>query len=250
MDKTDNIIEKIQKLLSKAASTNFSAERDTALAMADKLMTVHAIESFAVEMHKPADQRKNKPEVRNFKITLGDKPEGVDEKTWADLRNIMCGLFGEAARFCRCRQVNLSWSAQVIGYTDDLAYLQELYLSLQMQMLTALSPRVDPSQDYINNLVSLKEAGLKWTEIYARLRAGGFFEDREWSHALGDGCHVCQEPKCQRTNCKNRRKPVKYKHYREPTMDTNAVRNGRAAGSTVDLGGARVTSTSTKGIAQ
>lgn len=333
MEETDKIIEKIQKLLGKAASTNFSAERDTALALADKLMTAHAIESFMVEMHKPANERKNKPEVRNFKISLGDKPEGVNPDTWSDLRNIMYGLFGEAVRFCRCRQVNLSWNAQVIGYTDDLAYLQELYLSLQMQMLSALSPRVDPTQDYITNLVSLKESGLKWTEIYARLKAGGFFPDRDWSHALGvkftndykkfceasgrrrmntgnpkiyfrsftqgyrdgvatkmnmikrdrerdsgaalvpvndeltkfyyelfpdrkphapdcdcDGCHICQAPKCQRRNCKERRKPVRYRTYREPSMDPNAIRNGRAAGSTVDLGGARVTGSSTKGI--
>lgn len=326
LDDATRIVEKIQKLLSKAASTNFSAERDTALKLADQLMVAHAIQQFQVDMHKPKDQRRNKPELRVFNVALENRAEGVDLQKWSALNDTMWDLFQYAVLFTRCRMVVYSYRAKVVGYHDDLQYLQELFLSLQMQMLSALSPRVDTTQDLITNLVSLKEAGLKWEEIFDRLKAGGFYsQDQQWERRIGvkytgdykkfcdatgrdrkntgnpklyfrsfiagykdgvwrkmevirrernvgdsnalvlmkdeiaefiydlyperrphepdckcEACHTCQDPKCKRANCVARRKPVRYSAYKEDRIDPNAMRNGRAVGSNVDLGGSRL----------
>lgn len=185
---SDAVIEKIQKLLAQAAGTTFDAERDTALKMADTLMVKHAIDQFALELHTPKDKRQNKPEVYEFDLwtALGQRPVGTDQETWAQLQQALWQLFSSSVDFTRCKMVTYSWKAKVVGYTDDLRYLKELFLSLQMQMLQALSPQVNPNKSLIENLVMLKEAGYKWEASFEKLRAAGFYPaDLQWKKSIG-----------------------------------------------------------------
>lgn len=49
--------------------------------------------------------------------------------------------------------------------------------------------------------------------------------------------HRCDDPKCQRNNCKARRKPVKFKSIPERKVSDAALRRGMNAANTADLSG-------------
>jgi hypothetical protein len=52
-----------------------------------------------------------------------------------------------------------------------------LFTSLMMQMSAKLAPEVDVNLPLIENLVMLKEAGVKWEDIFRKLKNAGFYED-------------------------------------------------------------------------
>lgn len=56
----------------------------------------------------------------------------------------------------------------VIGFEADVRYVEMLFFSLRLQMLSMLEPQVNPAASYDDNVLSLHDAGIKWREI-ARL---------------------------------------------------------------------------------
>lgn len=50
-----------------------------------------------------------------------------------------------------------------------------------------------------------------------------------------DSCHDCDDPKCQRYWCKQKRKPVRYRSRAQPKIDRAAREAGRQAGREVNL---------------
>lgn len=146
----------VRGLLDKANSTEFSEERDTFLAKADALMAEYAIEAFELEFAKPAGTRR-KPEVREFTYSAGDH----------EVRQAVTQLFYMLANHSRCKIGFFGWkSSRVVGYKDDLDYLDLLFTNITLHMSVNLEPTKNPELNDFENVLAMKEAGLDWTRVF------------------------------------------------------------------------------------
>lgn len=117
----ERMIDKITALIAKAESTEHEAEARTFMAKAQELMTKHAIEATMLRTQGPAD------EIVTRHIPLSSQ--------WyiQDL-----GLLGAVARANHCRAWRSgrgkSWRGVLIGFSTDVANVETLYASLQLQL--------------------------------------------------------------------------------------------------------------------
>lgn len=178
----EDMLRKVQRLLDLAASTKHEGERDSALAKADELMAAFAIEQFELEMHKPRDAREA-PVVVDVEAT-GAK----DMRVRSTLRTI----FESLARHCGCmlgRGHKYSYTEQgtgvvykVVGFRSDIDWLRLLYLTIQMDLVAKMEPRIDPALTEVQNYTILREAGVEIRTIFAML-GYEYQTTRVWSEA-------------------------------------------------------------------
>ncbi len=151
------VLRQVAALLAQADSTTFSAERDTFIEHADKLMVKFAIETFELEMARPLGERAG-PEMRDFSYGTTGNSE-ADEQ--------LAGIFYALAEHLRCLVGVYGWKmSKVVGYPADLDFLAMLFFNIRVHLATKLEPKPDPHLSYLDNLVILKESGLKWVRIY------------------------------------------------------------------------------------
>lgn len=168
MDARESIINKVRKLIDLANSTTFDEERKTFLAKADELMALHTIEQFQIDMARPATERA-KPELRTVVF-----PVSNDENFTTAAYNI----FSRMAAHCRVKVGLLYISeANVVGYPNDLDYLEVLYTSVMLQLAKTITPSADPTVSVAQNIANMKAAGYQWEKIYKLLRAAGMWEN-------------------------------------------------------------------------
>jgi hypothetical protein len=161
------------------ASTEFEGEAAAFRAKADELMANYAIEQWQLDAADENDARRQSrdPERRDVNIAWYFEPQY--KHVYAD----MWGLFGEVARHCRCKVV---WwggggnrhdaSVPVLGLPSDLDYFDLLFTHLQIQLFNQIQPSPEPGDTYIEALVRMKEAGMKWEAIGTKLIAAGLME--------------------------------------------------------------------------
>jgi len=151
---------KIRALLDKAASTTFDAERDALLSKADEMMTKWVIESWELELAKPASTRE-KPILREYEY---------GQSTDRNLDDRLHEIFYDLAKHCRVKLGSLGWRrAKLVGYESDIDYLDLLFTNIRLHFQLNLIPHADPNLTYLENLAILKEAGFKWQRIYEML---------------------------------------------------------------------------------
>lgn len=159
MEKTD-VMRKVQALMDRADSTTFEAERDACLAKADQLMAAYAIEQFELDMARPVGDRE-KPEVRFVDIPrTGDYD--VDEL----YRQLFTSLIHHVGA------MYVDWKREgyrVIGFKSDLDWFDWLFQSIRLHMLNTMKPKPSTDLSLEENIVMLKETGLKWADIYDQL---------------------------------------------------------------------------------
>jgi hypothetical protein len=160
-DRRQKVLEQVAALLAKADSTEFSEERDTFIAGADRLMAKYAIETFEIEMQRPKDERVG-PELRTFEYGTTGNGE-ADEA--------MTRIFWELARHLRCLIGYYGWKhAKVVGYPADLDFLGMLFFSVRVHLSSRVEPHPDRQLSFGENVTMLKEAGLKWERIFQLLK--------------------------------------------------------------------------------
>lgn len=172
---SDKIIERIAKLLAHAEGTSNTDERAAFMAKADELMTAHRIEQWQLELK--ARERNGGPAPEPVKVYDARLIERA-----SPIRVPLVDLTSRVARFCR---VKIVWSGlhsthmktfgvNWIGYERDIEYARTLLASLRVQMVADLSPAADPALSLDDNIIRLKEAGLKWSEIHDELALADF----------------------------------------------------------------------------
>lgn len=151
----------IQALIDKANSTDFDAERESLLAKADMMMASYAIEQFELEFHKAAKDRSRQPVMREVKY--GHTGDSDADNLLSDIFYNLCGL----------ANVLIGWygwrSSKVVGYEEDIEYVEMLMTGISLHMALAVEPKPSPDLSLEENLAALKEAGQKWQRIYELL---------------------------------------------------------------------------------
>jgi hypothetical protein len=164
----DDIMRKVAALLAKADSTNFGEERDAFLAKADQLMAVYAIERFELEFLKGKSTQRRKPIVMDIEYGSTGSKSADDE---------MVQIFYQLAEMVGVKLGFWGWrSAKAVGYEEDIEYLRMLFFNIRLHLATKLEPKPSPELSLIDNLIMLKEAGLKWDRIGPLLAAIGQIE--------------------------------------------------------------------------
>ncbi len=175
METNSKMLERVRALLAKADSTNFPAEADSFRAKADALMATYAIQQWQVDQAQGGVGQTSKPERRDV-----DMSWWYNRKTPA--RDELWELFHDVAHHCRCVVVLRGIGSggrrtiPVIGLASDLGYFDMLFTHLMLQMGKGLEPKPQPGQSYIEAIVQMKEAGMKWERIGELLIEAGLME--------------------------------------------------------------------------
>lgn len=155
-DRRAKIMGKVQAMLAKAESTTYGPERDAFIAKADQLMAAYAIEAFELEFARPAQERRQ-PSLKKF--DYGNTGEWKADR-------MMYQMFVPLADLCRCKVGTYGYhDAQVVGYPEDLEYLELLWTNIRLTLAANVEPRPDPNKEIGENVAILKEAGMKWDRI-------------------------------------------------------------------------------------
>lgn len=173
MSEHEKMLERVRALLAKAASTEFEEEAEAFRAKADELMTKHAIAAWQVEQAQGRQDARPEPIVRNMSI---DWFYSLDR----DLGGGLWSVFLSVTQHTRCKVAWKYASASsrtipVIGMPADLDYADMLFTHLFMQMVDQMDPKPKPNEPLVEALGRMKEAGLKWEEIFYRLRDAGYY---------------------------------------------------------------------------
>lgn len=176
----EKMLERVRALLAKAAGGTTEEEAELLRAKADELMTKYAIELWQIEQLQAKTEERTKPEVKAMNI---DWWWNIDQ----DLGNALWDVMTSVTQHARCR---IAWkhasyntkTVPVVGLPADLAYADMLFTHLFMQMVETMDPRPRVGEGTVEAIVRMKEAGLKWEEIYYRLRKAGHYPaDQPWN---------------------------------------------------------------------
>jgi len=159
MDTTTNtasekIMDRVRDLLAIAEHPGTPAhEADTALNMANRLITKHAIDEAILRMDQTEEQRRA-PEKRTIKMS------GLSYTVAPALRTILVDI----AEANRC-SVALEWDAEVYGAAEDVSWVEMLFMSVSYELVSKINPKWDTDKSYDENVYNFKVAGFKWVEI-------------------------------------------------------------------------------------
>lgn len=154
---TESLISKINKLLALAMNEGATEhERAVAQERADKLMIQNQID--------------------RMDLTVEEKGKIVEE-TWEfpglsiKWSNHVRQLADTVIRHCRCRAVmNVGYSgtfkAKVVGFPEDINYVQNLWPIIFMEVSANMFPKWDDSLSLDQNVYRHVKAGYKWREIH------------------------------------------------------------------------------------
>jgi hypothetical protein len=168
-DKKAKMLERVRALMAKADSTDFPAEADTFRDKADELMRQYAIEQWQVDVAQDGVGARPKPISRDVDVAWYFS-NSRSKELW-QLMNI-CTLH------CRVKLVYWRGSTSIpcVGIPSDLDYFDMLFTSLMLQMGKGLEPHPSRDKPMIENLVVMKEAGMKWERIGELLITAGQLE--------------------------------------------------------------------------
>jgi hypothetical protein len=173
-DKKDLILQRVRAMLAKADSTEFEGEAEVFRAKADALMTKYTIEQWQLDAADDVDAAGREPQRRDVNISWYWDP------AYDHLKLDMFTLFSNVAKHCRCKVIWWNTIEQrdipVLGLLADLDYFDLLFTHLQIQLSAKLTPGVEKGDSYIEALVRMKEAGMRWEAIGERLINAGLMD--------------------------------------------------------------------------
>lgn len=162
----DDTLRRVQGLINKANDAAVTPEeRETLLAAADKLMAKYAIEQFELEAAKPHDERE-KPVVTTIVAATA--------RNWRN-QGTLDSIFYSLARHCgvmigkdhEYKTGERTW--RVVGFEADVRYLEMLYTSIFLTLVSKMEPGVDPNLSEVENYANLREAGVPVERILPKL---------------------------------------------------------------------------------
>jgi Protein of unknown function (DUF2786) len=147
MAEQSDILRRVRLLMDKAESTPFEEERNACIQKAQALMLRHAIDEAMIR-HDPRAEREV-PIVKHIPYTEG---KGYHQAK--------VDLLAAVARNNRCKVVfytksqsssNKTRYADIIGFADDVAWVEMMYTSLWLQLMDAgikAHARLEPEWDW------------------------------------------------------------------------------------------------------
>lgn len=181
-DKRKKIMDRVQKLLSKAESTTFGPERDALMGKVDELMTEYAIAQHEIDaLGKPEDR--SKPELLDIHVCNEGNP------LWYELTELALAC----AQLFDCKAVfgGLQYKGKypitmkTVGFPESVRSAQALFVSLHAQLAGQLEPKYDHSLSYEENMVRFKAAGMGWRRMHEIFKAAGVMPDEPWERKIG-----------------------------------------------------------------
>jgi hypothetical protein len=175
-DKKASILRKVRALMAKAEGTDHPEEADAFRQKADELMTAYAILEW--ELEQGDNGQATMPERKYY-----DFDWWTDRNLQEVVRDNLWYMLNDVASFARCKAIGMKLKRTdddlsrleipILGLPSDFNYMDMLFTSLMTDMLGHLEPRPDTSLPMIENLVRMKEAGMKWERIgYYLFQAG------------------------------------------------------------------------------
>ena len=158
--KTDKILNRVRALLALADHPGTPpAEADTAMEMANSLMSRHAIDEALARAAQSKSSRRS-PQKRAIKLATDT---GAGSGLMSALRTILHYI----AETNRCKMVHLRWSddPEIYGMSDDVEWVEMLYTQTFFTLVSKINPRWDSSLGYDENVYNHKVAGFKWKDI-------------------------------------------------------------------------------------
>jgi hypothetical protein len=186
----ERIMDRIQKLVDKAMSTEFEPEQQALLQKADALMMQYSIDQMQLNMRAAQSPgiKGQEPELRQVSMYL---PDETNEVAY-EVRSALSSMFSALARHYHiklayyAKNVELGCVA-VVGYPSDIDFLEMMFVQLKMHMVTNLDPKVDVSQPWVVSVANLKTSGRKWDKIHEMMQAHPGYPRRgePWSKSCG-----------------------------------------------------------------
>lgn len=149
----DKFINKVQALFAKAASTEFEAEREECLRLADKLILSHQIDRALLKTG--TDTRVE---------------EGLTSTEWeipyTEFSAQVGGLLGAVMQHC---QIRMAWknhrTMTVVGFESDIAYAEMLWAIIYREFAGNLWPKWKSERTFDANVYAHVKGGYKWRDI-------------------------------------------------------------------------------------
>lgn len=172
---SEKIMERVAALLAVAEHPNTGEhEAETALAMANSLITKHAIDEALLRQSQSISERRA---ITKMTVVLGG----------GTFRPYLRTIFEAAAEALR---VSVAFKAtrehgiyepvaHLYGAQEDVVWLDMLFNMIKLQFLTKLDPKWDTTKGYDENVYNFKVAGFKWAEIDRIAQRSGGFPRRE-----------------------------------------------------------------------
>jgi hypothetical protein len=171
-DKRDDLLRKVSGLIAKAESTDHEGERAVFMAKADELMNKYRIELWEIQQRNTNRIDERKPTIKDFDFSFafntGPFPEICDALWGLFLGCVMhanCVAVTHKQHFSGENRTTKYNTMPIIGTESDLGYLELLFTSLLMQLVSEVRPKYDKTQDYFQNLKKFREAGWSWDEV-------------------------------------------------------------------------------------
>lgn len=168
--KREDVIRKVQALLDKAASTGFTAEAEALRSKADELMTKFIIEEHELRAAGSVADRETPATLDLRSFLSGGSP----------IKQQVIDLADSIARYCGCRivifggrDVKSRLSFRVYGFKSELDYFELMLTSLMNQMAREMEPKFDPSKSVMENLDTIRGAGIGWERVVEIFKAHG-----------------------------------------------------------------------------
>lgn len=183
-EKLQKVITRIQGLLAQAASTNFPEEADAFRAKADELMTNYAVKTWQLEREAQGS---------TFKAVV--EPVDISWYWSVEDREVAQAIYSaywELAEHTRVEPayMDIDYNKKampVVGMEGDVQYFQIIFTDVFRQMVEAMDPHPKRGEPMIEALVRMKEAGMKWEQIFYRLRRAGYYDEGlAWSPSKMD----------------------------------------------------------------
>lgn len=187
----EKIMDRIQKLLDKAMSTEFEPEQQALLQKADALMMQYSIDQIQLQQRAATDPgiKHQTPERRVMKVYLVGTE---DQDTEWEIQGALASLFHNLCQHYHVRLVpnggdTPRGSEAVVGYPADLDFLEMMYIQLQMHLLTNLAPKANADTPWVEVVANFKNTGHKWQEIHGKLQSHPDYPRRgePWSKSAG-----------------------------------------------------------------
>jgi hypothetical protein len=150
------VMERVRGLIAKANATDSPAEADAFRAKADALMLKYSIAQFEL---------KDKRESASNVVPVDYDMDWYTTNPWCEELWL---IMQRVAVHCRCFPVHWKYtgvSIPVVGTEADFEYFDMLFTNVSLEMSRGLEPHPSRDSTMVENLVKMKEAGMKWERI-------------------------------------------------------------------------------------
>jgi hypothetical protein len=150
------VMERVRGLIAQANDTDSPAEADAFRAKADALMLKYSISRFEI-----SDKRESASQVDSIDYDMAwYNTDPYHMELWTIMQRVAA----------HCRVVAVHWqftgmTIPVVGTEGDRDYFDMLFTTVSLEMSRGLEPHPSRDRSMIENLVMMKEAGMKWERI-------------------------------------------------------------------------------------